>query len=91
MAAALDATAGFFGDNREYSRQRNLVVAANADLHEAELIKLATLSTALAEGLRSRGVDELDASLAAEAGIAVFRVAFGQWVAEAEDAASVRS
>jgi hypothetical protein len=34
--------------------------------------------------LRSSGVDQLDASLAAEAGIAVFRVAFGQRVAEAE-------
>jgi hypothetical protein len=58
--------------------------AANADLQKRELIKLATLSAGLTEGLRCRGVDELDASLAAEAGIAVFRVAFGQWVAEAE-------
>ena len=84
VAAALEATTEFFGDNREFARQRNLVIAAHADLHERELIKLATLSAALAEGLRRRKVDELDASLAAEAGIAVFRVAFGQWVAEAE-------
>ena len=84
VAAALEATSGFFGDNREFARQRNLVVMAHADLYERELIKLATLSAALAEGLRSRGFDALDASLVAEAGIAVFRVAFAQWVAEGE-------
>lgn len=84
VAAALEATADFFADNREFARRRNAVIAAHADLHERELIKLATLSAALAKGLRSRGVDELDASLAAEAGIAVFRVAFAQWVAEGE-------
>lgn len=61
-----------------------VVIAANADLHERELIKLANLSTALAEGLRKRGLNELDASLAAEVGIAVFRVAFGQWLAKDE-------
>jgi AcrR family transcriptional regulator len=84
VAAALDATAGFFGDNREFARQRRAVIAANADLYERELIKLATLSAALAEALRSRGIAEPDASLAGEAGIAVFRVAFGLWVAESE-------
>jgi len=84
IAAALDATAGFFGDNREFARQRRAVIAANPELHERELIKFATLSAALAEGLRSRGIAEPDASLAAEAGIAVFRVAFGLWVGESE-------
>jgi AcrR family transcriptional regulator len=84
VAAALDATAGFFGDNREFARQRSAVIAANPDLHERELIKLATLSAALAVALRSRGIVEPDASLASEAGMAVFRVAFGLWVAESE-------
>jgi AcrR family transcriptional regulator len=84
IGAALDATAGFFGDNREFARQRRAVIAANPELHERELIKFANLSAALAEGLRSRGIIEPDASLAAEAGIAVFRVAFGLWVGESE-------
>ena len=84
VAAALEASAVFLGDNRAFARQRSAVVAANAELHERELIKLATLSAALAEGLRSRGVGEPDASLAAEAGIAVFRVAFGLWVGKLE-------
>jgi len=84
VTAALDASSEFFRDNREFARRRSQVIAANADLHERELIKLAKLSEALAEGLRLRGVTESDARLAAEAGIAVFRVAFGHWVAVGE-------
>ncbi len=84
VAAALNATADFFGENRAFARQRHAVVMANPDLCERELIKMATLSAALAEALRGRGVAEPDASLAAEAGIAVFRIAFGLWVGKAE-------
>jgi AcrR family transcriptional regulator len=84
IAAALDATAGFFADNRAFARVRSAVIAANAGLHEREAMKLATLSAALAEALRSRGVPEPDASLVGEAGIAVFRVAFGIWLGESE-------
>jgi AcrR family transcriptional regulator len=88
VAAAL-ATAGefFTAERRPYARVRHAVIAANPELHERELIKLATLSGALANALRLRGVQEPDASLVAEAGIAVFRVAFGQWIADAEDRA----
>jgi len=35
--------------------------------------------------LRRRGVTDPDAGLAAEAGIAVFRVAFERWVTAADD------
>jgi AcrR family transcriptional regulator len=88
VAAAL-ATAGefFTAERRPYARVRHAVIAANPELHERELIKLATLSGALADALRLRGVQEPDASLVAEAGIAVFRVAFGQWIADAEERA----
>jgi AcrR family transcriptional regulator len=86
VAAAL-ATAGefFTAERRPYARVRHAVIAANPELHERELIKLATLSGALADALRLRGVQEADASLVAEAGIAVFRVAFGQWIADADE------
>ena len=85
IAAALRAPADFFSaERRPFSRLRAVVIAANAELHERELIKLARLSATLAEGLRARGIGEPDASLAAEAGIAVFRVAFAQWVAPDE-------
>jgi len=57
-----------------------MVIAANAELRERELIKLASLAAALADALRRRGVTAPAASLTAEAGIAVFKVAFERWV-----------
>jgi AcrR family transcriptional regulator len=85
IAAALTQAGTFFdGERRPFARLRSTVIAANTDLRERELIKMATLSAALAQGLRERGVGEPDASLAAEAGIAVFRIAFSQWVSESE-------
>jgi len=85
IAAGLTSAGDFFDDDRRvFARVRSTVIAANTDLRERELIKLATLSAALAQALRERGVGEPDASLAAEAGIAVFRVAFVQWVSESE-------
>ena len=85
IATALDASANMLGGNRDYSAQRRAVITANTELRERELIKLASLSAALAAGLRERGVGEPDASLAAEAGVAVFRVAFDRWASEPTD------
>ena len=82
IAAALDAAAAFLGEGREFSRKRQAVIAANAELRERELIKMASLSAALADGLRRRSVADPDASLAAEAGVVVFRVAFERWVTD---------
>lgn len=82
IAAALEAAGVLLQERREYARQRQAVIAANADLQERELIKLASLASALASALRRRGVQNQAASLAAEAGIAVFKVAFERWVSE---------
>lgn len=85
IAAALMKAGTFFdAERRPFARQRSTVIAAHTDLRERELIKLATLAAALAQALRARGVGEPDASLAAEAGIAVFRIAFARWVGESE-------
>ncbi|MGD1049885.1 MAG: TetR family transcriptional regulator [Solirubrobacteraceae bacterium] len=85
VTAALDAAAGVLAERREFARRRQAIIAANAELQERELIKLAAIAAALAGTLRERGVGEPAASLAAEAGIAVFRVAFERWIAEGED------
>jgi AcrR family transcriptional regulator len=85
VAAALDAAAGWLGGHREYSRERMAVINANQELQERELIKMATLAVALAGGLRRRGVTDPAASLAAEAGVAVLRVAFERWTSESDD------
>ena len=83
IAAALEGAAtDTFQGHREHSRQRQAVVAANAGLMERELIKLATLAVALAEALRGRGVGDATATLTAEVGIAIFKIAFERWVTE---------
>jgi AcrR family transcriptional regulator len=85
VAVALDAAAAALGRNRDFSRRRHTVIVANGELQERELIKMTRLSAALAEGLGRRGVAEPDARLAAEAGIAVLRVAFERWVSDPEE------
>jgi AcrR family transcriptional regulator len=79
VAAALDAFAELVGGDREYTRARQAVIDSSAELHERELIKLASLASTLAGALRRRGVSDLQAGLAAETGIAVLRVAFARW------------
>jgi AcrR family transcriptional regulator len=79
IATALDAAGTFFQERWAFARKRQAVIAANPELQERELIKLATLASALAEALRRRGVDDSAASLTAQAGIAVFKVAFERW------------
>ena len=80
VAAALEAAGAVLQERREYARRRQAVIAANAGLQERELIKLASLASALADALRRRGVADPAASLTAEAGIAVFKIAFERWV-----------
>lgn len=82
VAAALAAAAVMFEENRDFSLHRQAIITANPELEERELIKLARLSAALADALRDRGVADPTASLAAEAGIAVFKVAFNRWVSQ---------
>jgi AcrR family transcriptional regulator len=89
-ATALDAAAQLLGADHEHSRRRQSVIAANAELRERELIKMALLSAALADGLRKRGIPDLDAALVAETAICVLRVAFERWVQQpAEDLPAV--
>jgi AcrR family transcriptional regulator len=84
VAAGLDAAGAFIQEGRELARQRQAIIAASAELQERELIKLASLASALADALRERGVEDPAASLTAEAGIAVFRIAFERWVEETD-------
>src|SRR3954454_8228478 len=75
VGAALRAAADLLGGDRAFARHRQDLIVANRELHERELIKLPSLAAALADALRRRGVTEPQARLAAEAGIAVLRVA----------------
>jgi AcrR family transcriptional regulator len=80
--AGVVAGGALIGERPAFSRQRYEIIAANAELQERELIKLASLSAALAGALRRRGVPDHGASLAAEVAIAVFKIAFERWVSD---------
>jgi AcrR family transcriptional regulator len=80
VATAVAVVGASLQENRDWARRRQEIITANPELRERDLIKLATLATAMAGALRDRGVPEPAATLAAEAGIAVFRVAFDHWV-----------
>jgi AcrR family transcriptional regulator len=84
-AAGLEAAGAFIQEGRELAHQRQAIIAASAELRERELIKLASLASALAEALRRRGVNDPSASLTAETGIAIFKVAFERWVEETNE------
>jgi AcrR family transcriptional regulator len=79
IAAGLDAMADLFAELGPRPRARQAIIAANPDLQERELIKLIGFAAAGAAALRDRGVEDPGATLAAEAGIAILRVAFEQW------------
>ena len=55
------------------------MIAANPELRERELAKLAHSATGVTVALRDRGVNEQQASLAAETGMTVFRLAMQRW------------
>jgi AcrR family transcriptional regulator len=80
VALALQTGAAILQERREFALRRQAVIAANPELQERELLKLASWSTALADALRVRGAKEPAARVTAEAGVAVFRVAFERWI-----------
>jgi AcrR family transcriptional regulator len=86
VSAGLDAAASYLGEfRRDLSRQRQAVIGATPELRERELTKLAEYAAAVAEALRIRGANEAQATLAAEAGMTVLRVAIEQWNAGDEE------
>lgn len=86
VARGLDAAADLLGQfRRDLSRQRQAVIDANPELRERELAKLADYAAAVAATLHQRGVGEPQATLAAEAGMAVLRVAMQRWTGGDDD------
>lgn len=82
VAAALHAAATLHEERRDLILQRQAVIAANPELQERELLKRSTLTAAMADALGHRGVTQPTASLLAEAGTAVFKIAFASWVGD---------
>ena len=82
VGAAFEAAGAVLQENPERVRLRDAIVSGNAELRERELIKLAAFASAMAAALRDRGIPEPAASLAAETGVAIFKVAFARWVSQ---------
>ncbi len=64
----------------QFARRRRNLIASSADLQERELIKMASLTAAVAAALRHRGVQALRASLTSQAAVAAFTTAYDRWV-----------
>jgi AcrR family transcriptional regulator len=67
-------------ENRPFSEPRLAVIAATPALRERELAKHASLTDALAEALRHRGVGDRLAGLAAQTGWATCHHAVEAWI-----------
>ena len=80
VVAALAAAGAGLTALGEGVRKRQHLIDTSTDLQEREMIKLATLTSAIGEALRQRSVRGPAASLTAEVGVAVFKTAFERWV-----------
>ncbi|MFF3073396.1 TetR/AcrR family transcriptional regulator [Kitasatospora sp. NPDC057904] len=85
VGLALDGLASSFTeDRRDIGRRLRAVIANSAELQERSASKRAALSEATAQALRTRGVSELVADLAAELGTRAFYGAFDRWTSSAD-------
>ena len=82
VASAVEAAGAALQDLRDLAhvQARHAILTEHPEVMERELIKMASLSTAMTNALHERGISEPTASVVAEAGIAVFKVGFERWV-----------
>ena len=86
VAPGLEAAASMLGEGRrDLARKRLSVIADSPELREREYTKLADYSASVAAVLRERGVHEPQATMAADAGMVVLRVALQRWANDRAD------
>lgn len=86
VAQGLREGAGaIFEERRDQIRRRQTVLDTVAGLKEREMLKLAALSEVIAGALRDRGVAATTATLSAEMGIVLFKIAFDRWIDPANE------
>lgn len=87
VSRGLDAAADMLGESRrDLAHQRHVVIVSTPELRERELAKLADYALAVSAALRERGVSDPHATLAAESGMTVLRVAVQRWSSGRDDA-----
>lgn len=90
IEAALVAIAVTFTDERRMNGPRRLaVIAGNDELRERDALKMAGFACAMKDGLRHRGVPELDAAVAAELGVLALRRGYDRWLEAGGDFGAV--
>lgn len=77
-------------DNRSFAMPRHDVIVRTPVLRERELTKIAALTTRLAAALKTRGVADLEALLAAHAGMAAFVHATVNWLEDGSTGLAAR-
>jgi AcrR family transcriptional regulator len=83
--AALTAAGRGIAAYREYAPTVRRVIASSSELQERDLSKLASITTALTEGLEQRGVPGRAASFAARAAVTAYSTAWEDWVAHPDE------
>ena len=68
--------------NQSFNQSRQRLIAQTPALQERVLTKTASVTNALAEALRRRGVGELQATLTAQVGMAAFNYAATAWLGD---------
>jgi AcrR family transcriptional regulator len=81
VEAALVATASTFTQERlAHGPQRLAVIASNDELRERSALKMVGFAVAMTDALKARGVQELDAAVAAELGVLAFQRGYDTWL-----------
>ena len=86
IAALTRAAHEIFADRLDMARVRQSIIVSAPELMERESLKMLSLSRALSTALSAEGVPAETATLAAESGVTVFRVAFARWIADGNTA-----
>ncbi|MFV2088486.1 TetR family transcriptional regulator [Micromonospora sp. LOL_021] len=80
VAAFRQVAEEIFADRLELVRVRQTIIESSPELQERELRKMGSLAAAVVAALCAKGLDQTAATLAAESGVTVFRVAYTRWV-----------
>ena len=88
--AGMNEFVAVIGERHEFAARRRRIIDTNPELRERDLIKNAEMAATLAKALRDYGLDEETATLAAEAAIGAFRVAWDRWTATAKETRPTR-
>jgi AcrR family transcriptional regulator len=80
VAAALEAACPILELRREFAQRRHALIEAHPGLQERELMKISALAEAIADALHRKNIPDPAAEIAAETGIAIFKIAYKRWI-----------